>query len=218
MLKALIFDFDGLILDTETPEYIALNEAYAEFGQTLSIETFGQAVGAQYGQKFDPFNRLEELTGRKMDAAAFWEKTHQRRLDLIDQSPLLPGVEDLIRTASARGLKLAVASSSPHAWVDGYLKQRQLYEFFDVVKCKEDVVHIKPAPDLFLAAQESLNVKAEEAVIFEDSLNGVIAAQRAGIRVIAVPNPMTEHMHADGNTPRLGSLADFSLDDLPDNL
>ncbi len=218
MLKALIFDFDGLILDTETPEFTALNEAYAEFGQTLSIETFGLAVGSQYDLEFEPFSRLEELTGRKLDAGAFWQKAHQRRLDLIEQSPLLPGVENLIRAARARGLKLAVASSSPHDWVEGHLKRHQMLDFFDVIKCKEDVPNIKPAPDLFLATLRALDVAADEAVIFEDSLNGVIAAQKAGIPVIVVPNPITEHMHVETKTPRLNSLAEISLDDLAGKL
>ena len=218
MLKALIFDFDGLILDTETPEFTALNEAYAEFGQTLSIETFGLAVGGQYNHEFEPVSQLEKLTGRQLDAVTFWQKAHQRRLDLIEQSPLLPGVENLIRAASARGLKLAVASSSSHAWVEGHLKRHQMLDFFDVIKCKEDVANIKPAPDLFLAALQALEIAANEAVIFEDSLNGVIAAQRAGIPVIVVPNPITEHMHVETNIPRLKSLAEISLDDLAGKL
>ena len=218
MLKALIFDFDGLILDTESPEFIALNEAYAEFGQELSIETFGLAVGAQYNQEFEPLRLLEKLTGLHLDSLPFREKVHKRRLDLIEQSPLLPGVENLIRTARQRGLKLAVASSSSHAWVEGYLQQHQLIDSFNVILCKEDVLNIKPAPDLFLAALKALDVAPEETVIFEDSLNGVIAAQKAGIPVIVVPNPMTEHMHVNTKTPRLGSLAEFSLDELPAKL
>ena len=218
MLKALIFDFDGLILDTETPEYTALTEAYAEYGQKISVETYGLVVGVQYNQVYEPVSHLQELTGRSLDAASFWEKVNRRRLELIDQNPLLPGVEDLIHAARSRGLRLAVASSSAHAWVDGHLKHHHIYDCFDVIICKDDVLNIKPEPDLFLAALAGLNVAADEAFIFEDSLNGVIAAGRAGIRVIMIPNPVTEHMQVAADTPRLRSMTEISLDDLMSKL
>jgi putative hydrolase of the HAD superfamily len=218
MLKALIFDFDGLILDTETPEYYALNEVYTVYGHKLPIATFGLVVGSQYSHEYDPIRHLQALTGKVLDADSFWLTINRRRLEIIDESSILPGVEDLIREGKARGLKLAVASSSPHQWVDGYLKRHALFQYFDVIKCKEDVLNVKPAPDLFLAALGELQVKADEAVIFEDSLNGVIAARLAGIRVIAVPNPVTEHMKFEGEMLRLRSLADFSLDELDQKL
>jgi putative hydrolase of the HAD superfamily len=214
MLKALIFDFDGLILDTETPEYYAINEVYAEFGYKLPIATFGLTVGSQYNDKYEPVQHLQGLTGKQLDADFFWQKVHRRRVEMIEQNPILPGVEDLIQEGKARGLKLAVASSSPHKWVDGYLIHYNLFRYFDVIKCKEDVLNVKPEPDLFLAALNALQVKADEAVIFEDSLNGVIAAQRAGIRVIAIPNPVTEHMNIVGETLRLRSMKDMSLNEL----
>jgi HAD superfamily hydrolase (TIGR01509 family) len=221
MLRALIFDFDGLILDTETPEYTALSEAYAEYGQRLSVKTYGRVVGANYNQDYEPVRHLQTLTGKPVDAAQFWEKVNRRRMEIIDQSALLPGVESLICQAHARGLKLGVASSSSHAWVEGHLRRFNLLPLFDVIKCSEDVEHIKPEPDLFLAAQAALGVRKDEAIIFEDSLNGVIAAGRAGIRVIVVPNAITSHMHIEGKarqpTGRLQlvrSLAEISLSDL----
>jgi putative hydrolase of the HAD superfamily len=213
MLKALIFDFDGLILDTETPEYEALNEVYAEYGLKLPITTYGLVVGAQYGQGYEPLKHLQALTGRNLDADYFWKKIDRRRMELIEQNQILPGVEDLIHAGKARGLKLAIASSSPHAWVDGHLKRFNLFQYFDTVKCKEDVLNIKPEPDLFLAALKALHVQADEAIIFEDSLNGIIAARRADIRVVVVTNPVTEHLKIEGETLRLRSLADVSLDE-----
>jgi putative hydrolase of the HAD superfamily len=213
-VKALIFDFDGLVLDTETPEYEALNQVYTEYGQSLPVEMYGLVVGSQYGQGFEPVAHLQSLTGKLVDANVFWKKVNRHRMELIGKSPLLPGVEACLREGKARGLKLAVASSSPHAWVDGHLKRLGLFHYFDVIKCKEDVVNIKPSPDLFLAALNALQLEADEAVIFEDSVNGVLAAHRAGIRVIAVPNPITRHMKFEGETLRLQSLADLSLGDL----
>ena len=214
MLKAMIFDFDGLILDTETPEYNALNEIYAEYGLKLPITTYGLAVGSQYNQAYEPVEDLQKLTGRNLDADSFWEKVNRRRMEVIDQNQALPGVEDILREGHARGLKLAVASSSPHSWADKHLKRLNLFQFFDVIVCQDDVLHIKPEPDLFLAALSALHIRADEAVIFEDSPNGVIAARRAGIRVIAIPNPITEHLSIEGETMRFRSLADVSLSEL----
>lgn len=213
-IKALIFDFDGLVLDTETPEYEALNKVYLEYGQSLPVELYGLVVGSQYNHEFEPVAHLQELTGKTLDTDSFWEKANRHRLDLIEKSPLLPGVEAYLREGKARGLKLAVASSSPHTWVDAHLKRLGLFHYFDVIICQEDVVNIKPNPELFLATLSALQLEADEAVIFEDSMNGVLAARRAGIRVVAVPNPITRHMKFEGETLRLQSLADLPLEDL----
>lgn len=214
MIKGLIFDFDGLILDTETPEYQAISAAYAEHGQHLPVTLYGSVVGAQYGQQFDPVVHLSSLMGTPIDAPAFWERVDQQRMALIERSQALPGVENYLETAKQRGLKLAVASSSPHSWVDGHLQRLGLFHYFDVIQCKDDVRQIKPAPDLFLAALGALQLRAEEALVFEDSRNGVLAAQAAGIRVVLVPNSVTVHLDIRGESLRLASLAEMPLNDL----
>lgn len=214
MIKGLIFDFDGLILDTETPEYQAISAAYAEHGQHLPVTLYGSVVGAQYGQQFDPVVHLSSLVGTPIDASAFWERVDQQRMDIIARNQPLPGVENYLETAKQRGLKLAVASSSPHSWVDGHLQRLGLFHYFDVIQCKDDVHQIKPAPDLFLAALGALQLRAEEALVFEDSRNGVLAAQAAGIRVVLVPNSVTVHLDIREESLRLASLADMPLDNL----
>jgi HAD superfamily hydrolase (TIGR01509 family) len=213
-IKGLIFDFDGLVLDTETPEYMALNKVYGEYGQNLTMEMYGLVVGSDYDDRFEPASHLQRLIGKPLDRDSFWKKVNGYRMDLIEKTPLLPGVESYIREGKALGLKLAVASSSPHSWVDGHLKRLDLYRYFDAIKCSEDVVNIKPHPDLFLAALKALHLEPDEAVIFEDSANGVVAARQAGIRVVVVPNQITSHMNFEGETLRLRSMADFPLADL----
>jgi putative hydrolase of the HAD superfamily len=175
---------------------------------------YGQVVGSQYNQAFEPLNHLQGLTGQHLDADTFRLRVERSRLAMIEQNPILPGVEDYIRQGKARGMKLAVASSSGHSWVDGHLKHRGLFHYFDAIICKEDVPNIKPYPDLFLAALDVLHVFADQAVIFEDSLHGVEAARRAGIRVVLVPNFVTRQLKISGETLRLNSLADLSLDEL----
>ena len=218
MIKALIFDFDGLILDTETPEYFSLNEAYQEHGHKLPISTYGRIVGSEYNHEYEPVAHLQELTGKTLDRVSFFQKVDRRRIELIEQNETLPGVKALILAGKARNLKLAVASSSPHKWVDGHLKRLDLYDYFDIIRCKDDVAKVKPEPDLFLAAIQGLGVAADEAVIFEDSLNGINAARRAGIRVVAVPNMVTLHTNIQGETLRLNSLDELSLDELINKL
>ncbi len=214
MIKGLIFDFDGLILDTETPEYQAISAAYAEHGHHLPVTLYGSVVGTQYGQQFDPVVHLSSLTGMRIDAKIFWNRVDQQRMGIIERSQPLPGVESYLETAKRLRLKLAVASSSPHSWVDKHLQRIGLFHYFDIIKCQEDVRQVKPAPDLFLAALNALQLRAEEAIIFEDSLNGVLAAQTAGIRVVAVPNLVTMHLDIRGESLRLNSLSEIPLEAL----
>lgn len=214
MIKALIFDFDGLILDTETPELLAWQEIYREHGQDLTVQTWGQIVGGSAASDFDPAGHLEMLTGEKLDHSRLNNRAHRQRLAQIHRQPPLPGVRELIDDARQHGLKLAVASSSPHEWVDGHLTRLGLMSSFDVIKAREDVRHTKPEPDLFLAALSALAVQPGEAVVLEDSPNGVKAAKRAGIFVVAVPNPVTEGLHFEEEDLRLSSLKEVSLPDL----
>jgi putative acetyltransferase len=98
--------------------------------------------------------------------------------------------------------------------VEGYLQQLGLFDYFEAILCKEDVRLLKPDPDLFLAALKALQLPAGETLVFEDSPNGVLAARRAGIRVVAVPNPITAQAAIEGASLVLGSLADLPLEDL----
>jgi HAD superfamily hydrolase (TIGR01509 family) len=214
MLKALIFDFDGLILDTETPEYETWRAVYREFGQDLPPETWGQIVGGTAASDFLPVPHLETLTRRDLTPLNLTARVAEQSLARIYAQPPLPGVLSLLDEARAAGLGLAVASSSPREWVEGHLCRLGLLERFHLLRCRDDVRCTKPAPELFLSALEVLGVGPGEAVIFEDSPNGVLAARRAGIFVVAVPNPMTERLDIPDANLRLRSLADLSLADL----
>ena len=129
-------------------------------------------------------------------------------------------MQDLLDGGRARGLRLAVASSSSHAWVDSHLSRLGLAGRFDGVICSDDVApgRTKPNPDLFLLALDRLEVQKEAAVVFEDSSNGVRAARSAGIFVVAVPNPLTSRLGVNGADLTVNSLAELSLDELDDLL
>ena len=214
MLKALIFDFDGLILDTETPEFDVLQEIYAEYGTKLSIEKWGQIIGGSGAVDFDPVADLEHLLGINIPRQIVMDQWRTKADALIESNPILPGVMELLDEAQQRGLRLAIASSSPHSWVDAHLQRLGIYDRFEHIVCGDDVTRTKPSPELFLLALSKLNTRANRAVIFEDSPNGVKAANTAGVFVVAVPNPITSLLTFSGENLRLKSLADLSFDEL----
>jgi HAD superfamily hydrolase (TIGR01509 family) len=215
-VRALIFDFDGLILDTETPDVRAWQEIYAGHGLPFPVQAWGQIIGGMGASQFDAAVHLQQLVGRPLDLEVV--RAQQNRLShaLVDQQPILPGVRDVIREARRWALKLAIASSSPHSWVDAHLARLGLFHDFERIICAEDVApgRTKPNPDLYLRALEQLEVRADEAVVFEDSPNGVRAARTAGIFVVAVPNPTTSLLTFEGENLRLNSFADLSLNAL----
>ena len=213
-MQALIFDFDGLILDTEVPDFQSWQEVYREHGCELPLQTWASIVGGTAASNFDPYDYLEELFGGPVDRQAIWIKRRKRDVELIAQQPILPGVEDYLAEAKRLGLKLAIASSSPESWVRGHLTRLGLVANFDTICTADDVEHTKPAPDLFLAALANLNVPANQAIVFEDSPNGVLAANRAGIYCVAVPNPLTAQLSLDHADLVLNSLADLTLEAL----
>ena len=213
-LNALIFDFDGLILDTETPEVEVWQVIYRQHGHELPVDEWAKTIGGYGISTFDAATHLSQLTG--LDPAPMRLRYRAEADAVIHAKPILPGVLELLTEARARGLGLAVASSSSHAWVDAHLARLGIAARFDKVICSEDVApgRTKPNPDLFLLALDQLRVKKEAAVVFEDSPNGVKAARAAGIFVVAVPNPLTASLGVNGADLTVNSLAELSLQDL----
>jgi len=216
MLKALIFDFDGLILDTETPEMDVWTEIYAEHGFVFPFNDWVQTVGGYGVSNFDAAEHLSLLSQGRLDPVSMRTRHRLGSETVTHSSPVMPGVLDYIHDAKRLGLKLAIASSSPHSWVDGHTQRLGIFHFFDKVICRDDVGagRTKPYPDLFLEALNQLQVRKNEAVIFEDSPNGVTAANRAGIFVVAVPNPLTVQLNIEGANLTVRSLSDLSLSEL----
>ncbi len=213
MLKSLIFDFDGLIVDTETPEVQVWQKIYAEYGLPFPQDEWGRIIGGYGISNFDAAENLLDQLGNtiKLDILRARHRSESDALTL--RQPVLPGVVDIIHDAERRGIKLAIASSSPHSWVDPHLSRLGLARHFKSIICADDVApgRTKPNPDLFVKALHDLHSNAGEAIVFEDSPNGVKAAKSAGIFVVAVPNPITSLLKIDGADLTLKSLADFNL-------
>ena len=212
-IKALIFDFDGLILDTETPEYQVWQAIYRENGYELPHHEWEKIIGGAGLSNFDAAEHLSLLSQGQLDSVSLRDRFHSESHVLIHSQSILPGVLDYIHEAKGSGLKLAIASSSAHSWVDTHAQRLGIFHHFDAIVCSEDVApgRTKPNPDLFLLALDRLKVRKEEAIVFEDSPNGVRAANRAGIFVVAVPNPLTSTLLIEGADLKLASLNDLSL-------
>lgn len=213
MIKALIFDFDGLILDTELPAFQSWQEIYEEHGCSLPLSEWAIALGTTTSI-FDACQYLEEQVGRPVDRAALRERRQQRKLELTLLQAALPGVLDYIADAQRLGLRLAVASSSSRGWVADHLLRLGIYDAFVCLACSDDVARVKPEPELYLAAMKCLGVGAEEAVALEDSPNGITAAKRAGLFCVAVPNALTGQLSIEHADLQLASLADLPLAEL----
>lgn len=220
MIKALIFDFDGLILDTETPEYQTWQNIYREHGFELPHEEWGKIIGGYGISNFDAAEHLVSLTQGRLDSASLRDRHRSESRVLTLRQPILPGVTNYLDDARQLGLKLAIASSSPHSWVESHAGRLGILDCFDKVICADDVApgRTKPNPDLFLLALDRLEVRADEAIVFEDSPNGVKAAHAAGIFVVAVPNPITSLLTIENANLTLTSLIDLSLADLLDTV
>lgn len=216
MIRALLFDFDGLILDTETPEFLVWQEIFREYGQEISLADWGRIIGGYGISKYDPARHLAALVGDSLNPQALTERHDAESIRRILLQPLLPGVLDYIQTGRRLGLHLAVVSSSPHAWVDGHLARLGLSASFERVFCREDVLpgRTKPHPDLFLKALAAFSLRPKEAIVFEDSPNGVKAALTTGAHVVAVPNFVTRQLTFPNPSLFLLSLTDMPLEQL----
>lgn len=213
-LRALVFDFDGVILDTEAGVFTSWREIFDEHGEQLSLDWWLTDVMGT-AEHVDVLDVLERRLGRRLaDRDAIGARRRARRQALLDALAPLAGVEDLITAAVDAGVPLAVASSSSRRWVQGHLEHHGLLGHFDVLRCGDEVEHGKPAPDLFRAAVAALGVEPRHAVAIEDSPNGIRAARAAGLRVVAVPHALTAHLTFEDADLVVDSLADVSLADL----
>jgi HAD superfamily hydrolase (TIGR01509 family) len=212
VIELVVFDFDGLILDTELPVFRCWQEIYADHGCELPFEVWADCIGT--ADTFDPVVDLAARAGRAVDGAAL-DALHRVRTDaLIAAETIRPGVLDYLDAARVLGLQLAVASSSSRAWVAGHLARLGVLDRFQVLKCADDVTRVKPDPALYRAACEHLGVQPGRAVALEDSPNGILAAKRAGLFCVAVPNALTGRLALHAADLRIASLRDLPLPEL----
>ena len=212
MIQAIVFDFDGLIIDTEVPIFTAWQQTYAAYGMEMPFAEWEVNIGIS--GVFDAVGRLEELTGLTLDRESVQADTRARSMAMVVQQSLLPGVREAIDDAMSLGLKLGVASSSTKEWVEGHLERLGLRPHFGSVRSRDHVGAKKPDPAVYIAALQQLGVPANQAVALEDSAHGLHAAKAAGMQCIAVPSTHTRHMDFTGADLVVDSLAEHSLQTL----
>ena len=210
-ISAVLFDFDGVLVDTEWAIYDAWHRTFISNGHPLPLEIYTQCIGSDFAT-WSPKTHLEELTGSAFD----WHDLDARRQeeivrDLAGEGPM-PGAVALLESLKAKGTRTAVVSSSSHHWVDGWLEKLGLTHWFETVVCRGDAERIKPAPDLYLEAVKRLDLAPDECLVIEDSLNGIKAANAAGIPVWAVPNRVTACLDFSLATRVFGSLEEVAAE------
>lgn len=211
-MQGLIFDFDGLIVDTELASFQTWQEVYREHGCSLPLTTYAQCIGSPGA--FDTHAHLESQLGRPLDRIAIKTRRRQRYVEMTQGQGVLPGIREYLTEAKQRGLKLAVASSSHREWVAGHLTRFGLDGYFDALRCADDAKRVKPDPELYQLALAALELSPEHAIAFEDSPHGVTAAKRAGLVCVAVPNAVTCQLPLDHADLCLTSFTDLSLGQL----
>jgi HAD superfamily hydrolase (TIGR01509 family) len=213
MIRALLFDFDGLLVDTEGPSFAAWAGVYREHGHELTLDTWSAAIGTLDG--FDPFADLEGRLGRSLDRDTVVARRKELEYAASDLEELRDGVADYLHEAERRGLARAIVSSSGVDWITRHLERLDLLEGWNcIVAANGDATRAKPRPTLYLEALDRLAVAADEAIAFEDSPNGITAAKAAGIYCVAVPNPTTAALDVTHADLVLRSLEEVPLGEL----
>ena len=209
MIKALLFDFDGTLVDTESVCLRAWMETYRRHGVELSFERWRNGIGTLNG--FDELGHLEELLGAPVDRTTVDDEHRRRELELLAAEPLRPGVAAYLDEARNLGLSVGVVSTSSARWIGAGLERLGRADGWTcILAANGDPERAKPAPTLYLEALSALEVEPSEAIAIEDSPNGVSAARAAGIFCVAFPNEVTSQLdlsHAD--------LISESLEDIP---
>ena len=208
MIHAVVFDFDGLILDTEMPSFVSWREVFEHYGCELTEEEHVSTLGTN----FDRIELLRSRAGTRLtsdeEARALKQQRHHELLADIEP---LPGVLSWLDEADALGIPLAIASSSPAEWVHDLLDRFDLTRRFATVVCCGDDLPRKPEPDAYVIACQRLGAAPSRSVAVEDSANGVAAAKAAGLHCVAVPNALTRSLDLSAADVQLASLADESL-------
>ena len=213
--QAIIFDLDGLIIETEAVYYQIWQREFAQEGLAFDMAGYQNLIGSHHVMGgYRPHQVLADHRNNGVTARDLLRAVQHEALQTIKNEEAKPGVHQVLDQADNRGFLLAVGSSSEKDWVHGHLKRLGIFDRFDTIVTAEDVnKNAKPAPDIFLKVLENLGVAPQNALVLEDSNNGVVASHRAGIRVIAVPNEVTTGQDFSLATAIIPSLEALNLDE-----
>jgi HAD superfamily hydrolase (TIGR01509 family) len=215
VVRALLFDFDGIIVDTEVPTFQSWRDVYGEYGVDLALDDWLPAVGSGSSTSgaFDALAHLERLVGYSVDRDAVIARRTQRKAELYARAPLLPGVRERLAEAQRRELKTAVVTRNRDDRVVAHCDLVGLDHQWQALICANEEP-TRDKTELYHHALAVLGVRADQALAFEDSPSGVRAAKRARVLCAAVPNEITRGARFDEADIVLSSLAEQSLDDI----
>jgi HAD superfamily hydrolase (TIGR01509 family) len=207
-VAAVIFDFDGLIIDSERVEADCIIEVLAGWGASVRYEDFGHLFGS-----VDADEQWDELLGRWCGRTTTELEAQLRALvgPRKDELPLLPGVRELLDDAQARGLRVGLGTGSSLPTLQRRLGRHGVFDRFDAIVTRAEVTAGKPAPDIYLEVARRLAVSPRTCVVLEDSVPGCEAALSAGMRVIACPTAVTAHCQYPAGAELVSSLLHVSL-------
>ncbi len=214
-VRALILDFDGTILDTETLEYDVWRDIYREYGQEIPLQQWMDSIGRGNEQeKFSPYADLAARTGLDIDRDMLRAARYKAFDEGLMTMPARPGVISYLDDARRRGLQVGLATSSNRQWVMPHLERLDLLPRFGAVFTSDDVARTKPDPELYVSVCAALGVEPRDAIAIEDSPNGAQAALTAGLFTVIVPNTITRHLTFPKPDLYLDSLDEMPLGDL----
>ncbi|WP_150274364.1 HAD family hydrolase [Paenibacillus tepidiphilus] len=205
MIKALIFDFDGTIIDTETAWYTAMREAYDTHGVELTLQQYSACIGTSL-HSFNPYEYLMTDLGLPIDREEFRAGVHRRHSQLMELETMRPGIRHYLDSARAAGLRIGLASSSSLEWVEKHLELLGIRDYFECIRTSDDVAKVKPDPELYNQVLACFGIGPDEAVAIEDSPNGARAAAAAGIGCVVIPNAITSFLEFDMPRRQIESL------------
>jgi HAD superfamily hydrolase (TIGR01509 family) len=211
-VRAVVFDFDGLLMDTETTMVESWRAEWAYHGLELDLEEFWPGHGGDISA--DRYAVLAAAVGAGFDR----DESHARRQAHRDamhvELDFRPGIREWVTTARELGLQVAIASSSPASWVLGHLERVDAVDLFDLVVTGDEVETHKPDPAIYELALRRLGVRGAEAIAVEDTAHGVAAAQAAGMVAVAIPNPFVAPAAVTAADLVLGSADEMLLSEL----
>lgn len=213
-INGVIFDFDGLILDTETADLLAWQKIFIQYDVPFPRNIYNSGIGAEYIDE-RLISEIKLISNhRKIHSSAISHQFQQLKSELVQAKEILPGVLDRLDEAKSLQMKIGLASSSPSQWIDSNLHRLGILHYFDCIFTKDDVEKIKPNPEIFIKTAACLGLSTSQILVFEDSSNGIAAAKSAGLTTIAIPNQVTKGLDFSQAEMILDSLADVSLKEL----
>lgn len=186
--EAVIFDMDGLLIDSEPLWHQAELEVFVSLGKDPSLhQQIPDSLGMRIDLVVELWYQLSPWSGESL--AAVTQRIVERAMVLVDERrPLLPGVEQALALVKSRGLKIGLASASPLFMLENVLEMFGLRHYFDHLESAQHLRYSKPHPEVYLLAATHLDVQPDRCITLEDSFNGMIATKAARMRSIVVPD------------------------------